>query len=144
MPSLHYLTVQDMLWINHRVTGKVSPFRYDTLEEATYYQYGYGPSLDLASQAQTLLSGLPAKHPFPEGNEATALVGALAFLRANGKDAAFDAAAARSWLAKKGEVPALKIREGHAVHGQPNFRAIIEECIRECSALLPAEANPVA
>ncbi len=42
--SLKYLTVQDMLWINLQATKKVQHFRYALLEEATYYQYGYGAS----------------------------------------------------------------------------------------------------
>lgn len=42
--TLHYLTVQDVLWINLQATRKVQHFNYAKLEEATYCQYAYGES----------------------------------------------------------------------------------------------------
>jgi death-on-curing protein len=82
--SLHYLTVQDILWINLQVTKKVHHFNYARLEEATYYQYAYGESNTLLPQAARFLQGFLKLHPFESGNEATIFVAALAFLRVNG------------------------------------------------------------
>jgi prophage maintenance system killer protein len=131
MPALHYLTVQDMLWINHRVTGKVNPFRYDPLEEATFCQYGYGNSLDLEAQARKFLAGFPEKHPFSEGNEATAVIACLAFLGANGRMGSVDSTTIKSWLESGGTAPELKVEQGAPIHGTPDIRAIIEEVLME-------------
>lgn len=137
MSGLHYLTVQDLLWINHRVTGKVNPFRYDALEEATFLQYGYGGSLDLGKQAAQFLAGFAAKSPFSEGNEATALVGFVAFLRANGKDASLTDSDRRNWAEKNPSAndATAKIVDAEDVHGVPDVRAIIEGVIAEMPGL---------
>ena len=82
--SLHYLTVQDILWINLQVTKRTQTFSFAKLEEATFYQYGYGQSSSLLSQASHFLSGFAQKKPFPLGNEATAFVATVAFLHLNG------------------------------------------------------------
>jgi prophage maintenance system killer protein len=83
--SLHYLTVQDVLWINLKATRKVHHFSYAKLEEATYYQYAYGESNTLARQAARFVTGFLKMQPFDEGNDATAFIGLLAFLRLNGR-----------------------------------------------------------
>jgi prophage maintenance system killer protein len=82
--ALQYLTVQDVLWINLQVTGRPQEFRYADLEEATFYQYAYGESSSLIPQAARFLSGFVKKKPLAAGNEATALVACLAFLKVNG------------------------------------------------------------
>src|SRR5579859_856242 len=82
--SLKYLTVQDMLWINLQATKKVQHFNFARLEEATFYQYGYGSSRDLARQAGRFLSGFLKLRPFDAGNEATAFIGCASFLLLNG------------------------------------------------------------
>ncbi|MFW5697876.1 MAG: hypothetical protein ACOCX1_04895 [Fimbriimonadaceae bacterium] len=82
--SLNYLTVQDVLWMNLQLTNQKNEFNYARVEEATYYQYGYGGSLDLPAQAGRFLTGFRRMRPFPVGNDACALVGMLAFLRING------------------------------------------------------------
>jgi death-on-curing family protein len=84
MAALQYLTVQDILWINLQVTKKVQHFNYARLEEATFYQYAYGDSNTLLPQAARFVSGFVKMHPFEAGNDATALVGFLAFLGING------------------------------------------------------------
>jgi len=84
MSNLHYLTVQDILWINLQATKKVQHFQYAKLEEATFYQYGYGTSTGLLSQAARFLTGFIRMHPLEAGNEATALIGCVSFLRLNG------------------------------------------------------------
>lgn len=83
---MEYLTVQDVLWINLQVTGAPQSFRYEDLEEATFYQYAYGESNSLVPQAARFLSGFLKKSPFDSGNEATAFVACVAFLRVNGVD----------------------------------------------------------
>ncbi len=84
MAPLNYLTVQDILWINLHVTGSPQEFEYAALEEATYYQYGYGASTNLIPQAARFLTGFLKKAPIAAGNEATAFIGCLAFLKVNG------------------------------------------------------------
>jgi prophage maintenance system killer protein len=82
--ALQYLTVQDVLWINLQVTGKPQDFRYADLEEAVFYQYAYGESKSLTPQAARFLGGFLKKKPLAAGNEATAFVACLAFLKVNG------------------------------------------------------------
>lgn len=84
--ALHYLTLQDVLWINLQVTGGPQDFRFDDLEEATFYQYGYGGSQSIVPQAARFLKGFLKKKPFDAGNEATAFVACLGFLKVNGLD----------------------------------------------------------
>ncbi|MFI5385718.1 MAG: Fic family protein [Fimbriimonadales bacterium] len=87
MASLHYLTVQDIVWINLQITKKVQHFKYARLEEAVFYQYAYGESNSLFPQAARFVAGFPKMHPFDAGNEATAMVACLAFLQINGHSA---------------------------------------------------------
>ncbi|GEM_PF-1837549 len=82
--DIQYLTVQDHLWINLQVSGRSQPFKFASLEEATYLQYSYGGSNDVLAQAARYGAGFGVKSPFAEGNEATAFVGLLSFLRLNG------------------------------------------------------------
>jgi len=82
---MQYLTVQDIVWINSLAIKSAQRFDYLRLEEATYYQYGYGGSQDLAAQAASFLSGFRQKAPFEAGNEVTAFVAFAAFLLLNGK-----------------------------------------------------------
>jgi prophage maintenance system killer protein len=82
--KLSYLTVQDLIWINTQVSGKVTEFKFDLLEDASYFQYGYGKSTDLIGQAARFFQGFHSKLPFSEGNAATAFVGLVSFLELNG------------------------------------------------------------
>lgn len=86
--TLAYVTVQDLLWLNMRITRKPCAFDYARLEEATFYQYGYGKSGDIFPQAARFASGFAAKRPFADGNSATALAGCTAFLLLNGYELA--------------------------------------------------------
>jgi len=83
--KLHYLTVQDLLWINLQVTGSVQQFDYAKLEDGAYYQYGYGASANLLKQAGRFYNGLAHKNGFAAGNKATAFVAMAAFLVLNGR-----------------------------------------------------------
>lgn len=98
MSDLKYLTVQDMLWINLQVCRKVNRYDFARLEEATYYQYGYGKSLDLVGQAGRFVKGFVLKAPFTDGNEATAFVGLVGFLKINGRRLRFDDPQALEWF----------------------------------------------
>ena len=142
MAGLNYLTIQDMLWINHRVTGKVNAFRHDALEEATFFQYGYGKSVDLEKQAASFLLKFSKKTPFDEGNEATAFVGFVSLLRANGKDLQISDKDAQLWAA--GEVEeagvAKRIISGEKIHGTPNLEALIEDVVQDFAGILPTAA----
>ena len=141
MAGLNYLTIQDMLWINHRVTGKVNAFRYESLEEATFFQYGYGKSVDLEKQAASLLLNFPKKAPFDEGNEATAFVGFVSLLRANGKDLQISDKDAKAWAAGEVEESGIgqRIVAGEEVHGTPNLEGIIEGVVQDFAGSLPAQ-----
>src|SRR5579862_4945295 len=100
MPNLHYLTVQDMLWINLQATKKVQHFNYARLEEATFYQYAYGQSGSLVQQAGRFLTGFLKLHPFEAGNESTGLIGCATFLNINGSDLTVGDGEALDWLDK--------------------------------------------
>src|SRR5579862_1825312 len=84
MASLDYLTVQDILWINLQITKKVKHFNFARLEEAVFYQYAYGESNTLFPQAARFVTGFVRMQPFEDGNDATAFVASLAFLKING------------------------------------------------------------
>jgi prophage maintenance system killer protein len=84
LPSLHYLTVQDMLWINFQITKKTHSFDFAKLEEGVFYQYAYGGSADVLQQASQFANGFAKNRPFTQGNVACAFVGTVAFLLMNG------------------------------------------------------------
>ncbi len=150
MKSLHYLTVQDVLWINLQVTGKVETYRYADLEEATYYQYAYGESTSLAPQAARFLGGFVAKAPLANANEATAFLSTLAFLEINGMDLSLSDADAPAWFAraaasKSGTPTAIQevASEGHSHHaGVPDMKATVRDLLKRypntVSGLTPA------
>jgi prophage maintenance system killer protein len=95
---MHYLTLQDMIWINMQVTKKTQSFNYARLEEGTFYQYAYGQSASLISQTGRFLSGFAQKKPFVQGNEATAFIGAIAFLKMNGMTVNISDDVATGWI----------------------------------------------
>lgn len=95
--KLFYLTVQDVLWINRQAIKRDTGFQYAKLEEATFYQYAYGDSHELIPQAARFLKGFQRMAPFSEGNDATALVATLVFLRINGMLLSLRADRAADW-----------------------------------------------
>lgn len=144
--ALHYLTVQDVLWINLQVTKKVQSFDYANLEEAVFYQYAYGKSTDLFPQAARFLHGFIKKGPLAEGNEETAFLGCLAFLKINGADLNIEDATA--WLGKvrEGEsaveealqnVAHLADEDSHH-HGLPDVRAVTAGLLAKYPDLIAA------
>jgi len=96
---MHYLTIQDILWVHLQVTNKVETYDYARLEEAVFYQYALGDSTGLLPQASRFVTGFMRKHPFEAGNEATAFLACAAFLRLNGKVLTVNGAAAPAWIA---------------------------------------------
>lgn len=139
--TLHTLTVQDILWVNLQVTEKVHHFNYARLEEATYYQYAYGDSRTLVPQAARFVTGFLKMHPFDAGNDATAFVGLVAFLRLNGRDLDLADDNGATFLAKltAPKADARKILEsavvtphghGHDDHHLPDVRAAIASVLR--------------
>lgn len=93
-----YLSIQDFVWINHKVTRHVHPFEYSRLEDGVYCQYGYGTSKNLFEQAKKLLVGLNSQAPFKKGNRATAWIGFVAFLTCNGAKIKLSDDNALPWL----------------------------------------------
>ena len=137
MASLHYLTVQDILWINLQVTKKVETFNYARLEEATFYQYAYGESHSLFPQAARFVSGFVKMAPFERGNEATALLAVLAFMGINGYRAKSSPGEITQWFARvSGSKPGtdaiaeIAIPDEDAHHGQnPDVRLVVNNLL---------------
>lgn len=134
MASLNYLTVQDLLWINLHVTGAPQAFRFDDLEEATFYQYGYGNSQSLLPQASRFVTGFLKKQPFATGNEASALIACIAFLTVNGAKVSIGDPVAWIEGIKSGSVEASEAIDqaevSHHGHGhEPDVRAVIAELL---------------
>ncbi|MBS1718786.1 MAG: hypothetical protein JSS72_13745 [Armatimonadetes bacterium] len=128
---MHYLTVQDVLWVNLTVTKRVNHFNEARLEEATFYQCAYGDSTGLVPQAGRFMSGFLRMHPIASGNEATAFVSGIAFLRMNGKNIKLSDSDAAQWLAeisakrKTGRESIEAIVEDFDAGHEPDLRAIV-------------------
>lgn len=137
---MHYLTVQDMLWLNLQLTKEEHKFDFALLEEATFLQYAYNNSKDIAGQAAKFLTGFRKKAPFTAGNEACAFIGALAFVEANGMSIDIPVDKGNEWLEgvwadasiASGAIKA-KLAEGEAntKHGVPDMREICEGLIEK-------------
>ncbi|HJP82353.1 MAG TPA: hypothetical protein VJ835_02515 [Fimbriimonadaceae bacterium] len=141
MSGLKYLTVQDVHWVNLHVTGSPQDFNYADLEEVTFYQYGYGGSTDLLAQAARFVSGFLKKRPFESGNEGTAFISVLAFLRANGYEPAFESSF--DWFKnlengtyEPGEAISHHFRKMVDHHGLVEIRSAIEVALAEEAASL--------
>ncbi|HVT11042.1 MAG TPA: Fic family protein [Fimbriimonadaceae bacterium] len=150
MASLHYLTVQDVLWINLQITKKVQHFNYARLEEATYYQYAYGESNTLFPQAERFVSGFVRMHPFDAGNEATAFVACLAFLLINGYVTSVSDERLSAWfkLASGGAADAIKEivePDAEAHHGAiPDVRRTVRAILEKHASALRSMAEAAA
>lgn len=96
--ATQYLTVQDILWINSEATKTSNPFDYVTLEQASFYQYGYGASTNILKQAAAFLVGFMKNAPFSQGNEATAFLGFVSFLSLNGYEINLPDREAADWV----------------------------------------------
>jgi prophage maintenance system killer protein len=149
--TLHYLTVQDILWINLQVTKKVHHFNYARLEEATFYQYAYGESNSLVPQAGRFISGFLKMHPFDAGNEATAFVACAAFLKINGQEVNLPDEKAHAWFqriqskdVKGADAIAAVVADDPEHHGslEPNVRAAVKAVLGDYSCTVQALYDP--
>jgi len=143
--NLHYLTVQDILWINLQVTEKVHHFSYAKLEEATYYQYAYGESSSVVPQAARFLTGFPKMHPFEEGNEATVFIACLTFLILNGMRIELKDGQATEWFEsiQSKQVDAQSAIRSIAKpcpdhHAEPNIRKTVKDLLSDFPCTLLA------
>jgi prophage maintenance system killer protein len=143
--QLHYLTVQDVLWINLQVTGKAQHFSYSKLEEATYYQYAYGESKSVVKQAAKFLTGFPKMSPLDAGNDATIFIACLTFLEINGFSIELKDGKAGEWfesvVSKKTDAETAinsiaKLASGH--HGPADVRTTIKDLLTEFPCTLLA------
>lgn len=138
--KMHYLTVQDVIWINLQITKRSQSFNYARLEEATFCQYGYGQSSSVVSQAGRLLASFAQKKPFASGNEATAFVACMAFLKMNGCDVQLSDDTAVGWVdraSRDSSFAAQAIAEvssgedTHAEGHEPDVRDVVHEILEE-------------
>ncbi len=145
--ALSYLTVQDVINLNLKLTGSTQSFDYAKLEEATYCQYAPGQSTDLAKQGARFLTGFVKMAPFSAGNKACAFAGLVAFLEANGRSLNLLDDEAAAWavgLFGDRELAEEAIRERmtdshlHLVHGVPGFEEICESVCTRFAKTLPA------
>ena len=141
--QLHYLTVQDILWINSQVTGKINSFNFAKLEEATFYQYAYGDSNHLLVQAARFATGFLKMNPLDGGNEATTFVALLTFLKINGMSIELTDANAGVWfgdvkqkqsLAEDGIKSVAKPIVGY--HGEPDAKKVVRDLLVEFSGTI--------
>lgn len=134
--SLHYLTVQDLLFINLQVDKQVNKFDFAALEDASYFQYGYGSSTNVVEQAARFYRGFLEKAPFTAGNEGTALVGVLAFLTINGFSLKGKESEAATRLSELGREHVSYEDLDH--HGEPDIKAAITEVMAKYDRVLKA------
>lgn len=152
MAHVHYLTVQDMLWIHFELTRSVEPYQYNLLEDGVFFQYAYGKSVDVPGQAGRLLAGFAAKEPFREGNAAAAFVAMVAFLTLNGYEYLMSDDEAHGWVERQfGKTSAEDslrphVRESH-VHGddhEPSVREAVMAAIQRYPKTIHGLLNRVA
>lgn len=148
MASLHYLTVQDVLWINLQLTKKVNHFSFAKLEEATYYQYAYGTSSSVIPQSARLAVGFRKLQPLEVGNDGTAFVAFLTFLKVNGVEIKLaDSKAAEFFsdldLATGPSAIEAICKQTEDGHGEANVREAISEIIRAYPKTLKSLLNLV-
>lgn len=137
--TLRYLTVPDFLYLNLELTKAEQTYRFDKLEEAVFYQYAYGQSTNLVSQAGRFLKGWRVMKPFAKGNDACAFIGFLAFLRSNGVSLSVSDAEMGAWVAQAwggGDVDAMieAARTDFHVHdrdGVVDRREMIESVLED-------------
>lgn len=146
--GMRYLTVQDMLWVHTLTSGETAAqFDYIKLEEACYYQYGYGTSRDLAGQAARFLHGFQKLAPFAHGNEASAFVGFAAFLAMNGHVLKGDDSGAEKLVRQAAAGPidsgALPLAESHA-HGEVDVRDAVAEVFERYPKTIASLGKAVA
>ena len=143
--QLHYLTVQDVLWINQQITEKIETFHYAKLEEATYYQYAYGESRDVISQSARFLVGFPKMNPLEAGNAATTFVSLLTFLQLNGYHITLKDSEAVAWYesvqsgsAKASDAIKAIAKQDLGHHHPADVRSVVKDVLRDYSNAITA------
>jgi death-on-curing protein len=148
--GIHYLTVQDILWINHEVTGEVLPYKFAQLEEATFGQYAYGGSRDVINQAATFLSSFTRLKPFESGNRASAFIAVMAFLALNGYSIVLEPARATDWYmrasgrtidARAAILNAIAEDEPQPLDLRPAVRTVVRDLLKVYGGELEAIEN---
>lgn len=121
---MHYLTVQDVLWLHLQIAKKAVKFNYAKLEEGVNYQYAYGKSKDILSQSARFFSGFPKMNPFESGNRAVTLAAGITFLALNGYELKVNAKDLSDWLDRASSPSDAKValelamvKSDHAHHG---------------------------
>jgi prophage maintenance system killer protein len=136
------LTVQDLLWINLRVTGTEPQWDFMKLEEGTFYQFSYGSSDSVVARAARFLAGLSKIAPFANGNRATAFVACLAFLAVNGLAADLPPEDASKWVGRAQGDAALAAIEGlvsqsdHGEYAHPSVEEAVEHILGRFGPIL--------
>jgi len=122
MGHARYLTIQDMIWIHLQLTDKVYPYEFLKLEEATFYQYGYGTSTEPADRAPSLFHGFMKNKPFEKHNEVVGFIAFVAFLELNGLRFTSEDAACARWSGP----PAEEKLKGSIEAGEPCHEGVKE------------------
>lgn len=137
--ATQYLTVQDILWINTQITKTTNSFEFAKLEEATFYQYGYGISSNVLKQAANFLAGFMKKAPFGVADDATAFVAFVAFLNLNGYELNLPDREAAEWVrrVKSGEINAAEAVEKLTHLGAGHHEQDPQGCMRLALAAYP-------
>lgn len=129
---MRYLTVHDVIWVNTAVTGSPQSYEFDRLENAVYSQYSYGDSRNVLTQAARMFRRLLLDKPFEQGNEWTALVATMTFLRLNGYTLRIDAQEVQTILPQLAQGQ-LSVREFVLQRAQPlegtesSLRAVVTQ-----------------
>jgi prophage maintenance system killer protein len=127
---MHYLTVQDVLWIHLQIAKKAEKFHYAKLEEAVGYQYAYGKSKDVISQAARFFWGFQQMSPFEGDNRAVAMAAGITFLKLNGLNLNVGVRELPEWFARvsnrvesKLAVETSVVHDDHGHHTTPREAA---------------------
>ena len=148
---MHYLTLQDMIWLNLQLTKSTGEYDSEPLEEATFYQYALGDSQGVAAQAARFLRGFRKMSPFAEGNEACAFIGMAAFIEANGQAFSLSDDKGAEWMQGVLERPEIavdavkaKLREAETdvKYGVPDMHKICERLFERYQATISALVQP--
>jgi len=98
-----YLTTQDVLWINHQITGESYAFREAELLEVVSQQYTYGANHDFLSNAARFATAFQGRDVIDHAGLATNFVALLAFSKLNGYDVTLTDEAAAGWYTEIGK-----------------------------------------
>lgn len=145
MDKLMTLTVPDVLWVNLQLTKTPAEYHFGRLEEATFYQYAYGSSVDVVGQAARFVTGFVEMKPFSKGNQATAFAALVAFLECNGYELGVAPEDALAWVrgvwadpaGAEGKISAAVYRhEVHLHYGVPEKKETLIAILKRYESAL--------